>query len=404
MRDSIGLGGVMKGRTPSMILQNKKAVVTIMLLSVCSFQRQAYATYCRNSTGEFRTPIHSGSNVRSSGSRMNAYSMVCTSLVVLMPYFASGYENSASKSKSVSTKKSKHSFVASGTVSRKHTSKAPLTKRTGKRVHEKSDERTGDVEADSALELELQKSEKNIIELLVSKERRDNQMGREALLRVLVANLPWKLKHGRNAFLGPKIKKFARSVRGKSEDEFFRYFNWFLSDIQMDKRFFKSGGPRPKTKDRPWRRGFSEKEAYLMEFMSPAGLDNTTVYVGSDSESEDLSDSDSDSWRDDQDESWETDSDEGSSHLDSFGLKDEGDASSPEEFAESDNSGMVTPPGSETSQLDLGLEEFMESVRRRKLLNRLYGKRAKELRHMERIEKDREEAIERIEREMDRRY
>jgi hypothetical protein len=221
---------------------------------LCSFilQPLAYGTNCQPFSPVPRPSIHPSRYVQ----HLSLLSMCVSDL---MPQIEKRLASSTGR------------FKEETSALRKPKNRTEKIRKTNKRVRAK-----GFSEVIYSLDEELKKNKKNLIELLTSYDSMENRMGREAFFRLLKVELPWKKKHGRRQFLMPKIDQFLERVRGQSEDQFGKFYDWFLSEVQMSKRYFKNGGPRLKRKDRPWRRGLSEKEAHIHEWMMPEELTEET--------------------------------------------------------------------------------------------------------------------------------
>jgi hypothetical protein len=148
--------------------------------------------------------------------------------------------------------------------------KNDLAQKTGKRIHEKKPN------PEVILAIEVYESKKNLVELLTSGDESETRIGGEVLLRWMMARLPWTFEKGKRQYLAPKIRRFASTVRGKSEAEFLKLYGWFESEVRMNKRFFKNGAPSLAKKSRPWRSGLTEKELHQSNFVEDGFVESSS--------------------------------------------------------------------------------------------------------------------------------
>jgi hypothetical protein len=244
-----------------MIFRNK-AATALLLVTIYSFPLSpAHAVTCH----QFKTPPTITSH-RFQNFGQNSWPkslpfapLLCVALTLLAPHMETTYWVSEPTVPNIDP------FPFAGNPNLKTPyARSKEVRKTAKRNRAKEF-----VEALPILTEEMTKSEKSIVELLTSGVESDHRVGKEALLILMKNELPWTVKRGRREFLGSKVRQFALAVQGKSEEEFFQEYDWFMNDIKRDRKFFKNGSSRAKRKSRPWRAGFSDKETYMMQFLNP---------------------------------------------------------------------------------------------------------------------------------------
>ena len=126
----------------------------------------------------------------------------------------------------------------------------------------------------SVLFPKLNSCDKNILELLTSLKPQENKMGRAAFVRFLTTQRHWAYKNEFKKVLYPKLNRFAKTVQGQSEEKFLQAIFQFRKDLNPDFKAFTKGRIRIQKKDRPWRKGLTDKERYVKEYHEGSELES----------------------------------------------------------------------------------------------------------------------------------